>query len=62
MQNQLLKDNSGGYSYSKDYLLLIAVMQILLMSYIGSFFIVIFPGCIMILESGVCYIYYIYSD
>lgn len=53
MQNQLLKDNSGGYSYSKDFLLLIAVMQILLMSYIGSFFIVIFPGCIMILESGV---------
>ena len=35
VQNQLLKDNSGGYSCSEDFLLFIAVLQILLMSYTG---------------------------
>lgn len=37
MQNQLLKDDSGGYSCSEDFLLFIAVLQIRLMSYTGSF-------------------------
>lgn len=62
MLNELLKGGSGGYSCLKDFFLLIAAIRILLMTYAGSFFIVIFPGYITILESERCYLCYICSN